>query len=1725
MEASETSNIISSAVTATENEIKDRMAKFADDYFEYKPLNSSVIDSYNNMVEVELENILSKPIFVETKKGQAYQVYFTHIIRLPPFKGKLGKEDDKKPAQYVNKRENYDPTELNEELFNNLNAERLSDVSGENDIERYKPHRSWLLASEARRDEMTWYLSIYADVTIVTRYEPNANKERAYAELPKIVDDVYEDEDGFINEDDDYDIIAADVFKSTDEYKTLTKQQVTTFEFVKLFQIPLMVGSKWDWMMIAQVPTRAYSLYGECDTNSLGYFVVKSEKFFVTQEKLQPNIHRCTVKDNTYTADLRSETQDRRSMIIKLHTFEDKNANFCAVELRFLQKKDPLKLDFNILLVFRLYILIWNHFNEDHVFDDSITAMFGEFNKYLLLIVKNQDSYKQIVRYLLDTIHNAKRSFPNDNNFIKDIRYRMNLPESVDESVVIARVKLLLENELFPHVKADEYAPAIEDYEWTPYPKLLLLVEMLVKYIKCTRGFKALDNRDHSGTKQLAMIGNELGSLVEKAFRNVHRKIQLKLSGDNDSINLSFINEISKWGEHEVTEKIKSCFSTGKWGISKTHTRAGVVQQFEQGISLRMASIRKVSIPISKQAKIKEPRLVEDSAYAVLDSTNTPDSEQVGLVKQLAVSVVVTTDDQTSLGIWNDLIDEFFTNGKITWTKSENNQMLYINNIPKGFITNEVFNEIHNVKRPRNQDQQPLCIYSEVYQKVEVDSIETVRSYHIDTSAGRPMRPVFVLEFRDGQNVFLALERGLLFTKNVKFFDLVLGGVVEFISPNEFESNKLTITYDDFIAENRKPTPRQLNYMEIDPIYQFGVGIASGILNNKMPNPRVIYFAQMLNQAIGVPLATFQGRHDTDLKVLHYPQKPLVSSDMINRMQLDQQPSGSNVTIFVLSAAYNDEDATIWNQTAFERGLFQATLFETYKDEGSLPLVSEGDDIRIMQDGVIKVRYGTVNASKGLPEDEEKQENDDEDNDNDEEFDVRDLDFQRQTDHERKGKNKESVEEEHGNLADMLKSKIPIGSFKHIGKITGRTNIYVEPKTPLFKTQTGKSDKINTIMVGGNRAGYVHSSHRTPNGSRVSQKVTVRYPHIPGEGDKMATRQAQKGVVGKVYRQEDMPYALGSTGESIVPDVIFSPTSFGSRMTASMFAEILIGNAAIVCDTTLQVKNLVKIVPGQGVVFTENFSDFYVTLEQVLVLKSTSGSPMKSATQQFKTMKDIRNEVISGTFISLAKKNKKIKDYITENIENSTIDDIIDNNRLDLMELVLKLTNVGNKMDFVQYLERSITKYITDLTTNGDYRKVFGLKFKIHDIYAKQNSFTEQEIINEYINQLETGTHDDNVLANKVYYLQRGSSKEIKEAFKFVAENFKGDNLRSIITRNRGEYTKLLRLKEPLRVPNETKHQIRNLAIQIANLENVVSFVKNIQNSNTIHAIGGKYTYIVPDEKFQATLQSGQKAILFSQLPSKYKIQWVNKNNEKYIPAYRMKDYKEGSFKNRHIDESLIEKLRDGTTFRNDKEMNDISAELQKAGLSYKGTKAVFSSSGIKLEAKVFTGPCYMMSLRHLVESKRQARDEGSKNIETRAPSKALKGEEMTRIANRAHGSTAFLKERLMDAADKFKTNVCTKCGDICYIKPEKHMVGCDRCGSGHADPREITIPYVFVRIQRILMATGINVKFEIGTDNNQDIPDGPLDTRITRLEENDDSESVRKSTGIKRIILPRRKR
>ena len=166
----------------------------------------------------------------------------------------------------------------------------------------------------------------------------------------------------------------------------------------------------------------------------------------------------------------------------------------------------------------------------------------------------------------------------------------------------------------------------------------------------------------------------------------------------------------------------------------------------------------------------------------------------------------------------------------------------------------------------------------------------------------------------------------------------------------------------------------------------------------------------------------------------------------------------------------------------------------------------------------------------------------------------------------------------------------------------------------------------------------------------------------------------------------------------------------------------------------------------------------------------------------------------------------------------------------------------------------------------------------------------------------------------------------------------------------------------------------------------------------------------------------------------------------------------------------------DGTSFGN-LDVKTITDELLKLGYESYGNEVMYDGlSGEQLETSIFMGPVFYQRLKHMTNDKVHSRATGPMVSLTHQPAEGrsraggLRIGEMERDVLISHGATRFCKDRLFDVSDKYKVNVCRKCGMIAicndgtnsnkfYTNSDFTIHMCKTCGN-KTDFALVDMPY-----------------------------------------------------------------
>jgi DNA-directed RNA polymerase III subunit RPC2 len=381
---------------------------------------------------------------------------------------------------------------------------------------------------------------------------------------------------------------------------------------------------------------------------------------------------------------------------------------------------------------------------------------------------------------------------------------------------------------------------------------------------------------------------------------------------------------------------------------------------------------------------------------------------------------------------------------------------------------------------------------------VSVVKMENEQQVHIACDSGRLTRPFILVD--QGKPKVTSKDIELLARRLKNFDDFVKDGLVEYLDVNE-ENNAI-------IAVSVAGISGITTHLEIDPFTL--LGCVAGLIPYPHHNqsPRNTYQCAMGKQALGVIGYNQFNRVDTVLYLLAYSQTPLVRTKTIELVHYHELPAGHNASVAVMSySGYDIEDAIVLNKSAVERGFGRSLIVKTINEE--IKRYPNGAMDRIL----IPPNIGTNPFLKKF----------------------------------------HSVDQD---------------GISYVGSMVSTGDVVVNKETPINKVDL-ISDP-HSLPDEAYKSSYC--SFKGPNLTQINRiylsssqenpfiiKLVDLETRPPELGDKFSSRHGQKGVVGIIVQQQDMPF----NEQGWCPDLIMNPHGFPSRMTVGKLIELVAGKAAV----------------------------------------------------------------------------------------------------------------------------------------------------------------------------------------------------------------------------------------------------------------------------------------------------------------------------------------------------------------------------------------------------------------------------------------------------------------------------------------------------------------------------------------------------------------------------------
>jgi DNA-directed RNA polymerase II subunit RPB2 len=633
-----------------------------------------------------------------------------------------------------------------------------------------------------------------------------------------------------------------------------------------------------------------------------------------------------------------------------------------------------------------------------------------------------------------------------------------------------------------------------------PVERIYLLGYMANRLIMSALGYSPSDDRDSYINKRIELTGTLMNNLFRNYFNKVVKDMQKQV-----------VREINN-GSWKSTEDYTSIITlTNIYKIVKSSTiENGLKRALSTGdFGIKHLNSNKVGV-----AQVLS-RLTYASTLSHLRRINTPIDKSGKLIdpRKLHGSswgflCPAETPEGQSIGVVKNLSYMTIVSGysdsapiyeylstRIQTLSMDDPPSSYYNKV-KVFVNGKWFGVSDN----------PVDLYNDLKLKKSKGIINIYTSIvfnykekhiYITNEYGRLLRPL--LKVKDNHLLITKRIVDDIKSSKLSWDDLLLNlnleeAVIEYVDPEE-QSNSMIAFKPHEMAHDY-----QYTHCEIHPSTIFGVLASCIPFPEHNQSPRNTYQCAMGKQAIGVYVSNINDRMDKTAYMLNYGMRPLVETRAMNMLKLNRLPSGNQVVVAIMThSGYNQEDSILFNRGSINRGLFHATIYHTEKDEDKK--TNGQEEIRTKPNKLTtrNMKFGNYDKI-----------------------------------------NKNGVM----NVNDLVENNDVIMAKCSVIRDNKNDNTKVikyEDQSKIYRTD--EECYIDRNYIGKNGEGYDFC------------KVKIRTLRRPNIGDKFSSRHGQKGTIGNIIEEQDMPY----TKSGLRPDLIINPHAIPSRMTIAQIKETVLG--------------------------------------------------------------------------------------------------------------------------------------------------------------------------------------------------------------------------------------------------------------------------------------------------------------------------------------------------------------------------------------------------------------------------------------------------------------------------------------------------------------------------------------------------------------------------------------
>lgn len=646
--------------------------------------------------------------------------------------------------------------------------------------------------------------------------------------------------------------------------------------------------------------------------------------------------------------------------------------------------------------------------------------------------------------------------------------------------------------------------------------KINFTAYMTNKLLKVVAGQQQPSERDSFTQKRIMLAGDLLFEIfkasMKQMFESLKNSYKKKVKNPAEPINITnLINDSN------ISKNIISAVTNGTF-----NKKTGVTNSLERlTYPFLISLLRRIIAPLNKAVSgaTSGPKKLHYSHIGFLCPNETPESEKVGLVKQLTIIGSISISNKNQIQIIKDLLSKYvlpinIINNKAYYKKLNEYTKIMIEGELIGIVedTEKVFNLLKSKKYDGTIEKTVSISYNDIDDEINVWC-----------GAGRLIRPVLRVDNNKVNLTKEMIKKDKEQKKKGHFttfdeFMYINKNIIEFIDPEEqvyamiapathdvyseylkVERIIKEIEKDDYDITNRynNQVYKDYDYAEIHPSLLLGTVMSTSQFCNHADGTRSNLHYNQAKQSIGLYVSNYNFRYDKAF-VLHHPQEAIVQTRAAKYTNYNKMAPGENVIMAIMNyTGFNQEDAIIINKDSIKRGLFKMTNYNVYSSKiGKNQRTGINDEFKKPDPLNVTILsnsdYSKLN-NNGFPDLETK----------------------------------------------IKYNTAIIGKVSRIQPTPTQPYDYCDQSTIYKEHEEAYIDKMDTNII-------------EPDGYR-SAKIKVRTEYEPHIGDKFSTKSAQKGTIGLIINGQDMPI----TANGITPDIIVNPNSIYGRKTMSFLLETI----------------------------------------------------------------------------------------------------------------------------------------------------------------------------------------------------------------------------------------------------------------------------------------------------------------------------------------------------------------------------------------------------------------------------------------------------------------------------------------------------------------------------------------------------------------------------------------